>query len=117
MLRVARLKQQVPIVPMLAYQIFPPDLPISILAKVVSGSPVDILQTMQFTLSVDLTQEASGDLINPAIEDILPPLPNLPKLGLRDIQQYSGCRSSESLSGSRYHIQCSEYTLNVLLGR
>lgn len=30
------------------------------------------LDTIQFTLTVNLTQEASGDLINPAIEDILP---------------------------------------------
>ena len=30
------------------------------------------LEDIQFTLTIDLTQEASGNLIDPAIEDILP---------------------------------------------
>jgi len=34
---------------------------------------IDPLDFIQFTLTVNLTEEASGNLINPAIEDILPP--------------------------------------------
>lgn len=40
------------------------------------SSNVDVifpLETIQFTLTVTLTEEASGDLVNPAIQDTLPP--------------------------------------------
>lgn len=42
-------------------------------SKTVTGSPVDVLGSMQFTLTATMTQEGSGAIINPSFEDILPP--------------------------------------------
>lgn len=41
-------------------------------SKSSNTNEISPLDEIEFTIDVDLTQEASGDLINPAIEDILP---------------------------------------------
>lgn len=40
--------------------------------KSASPGQVEVLQTVTFTVGIEITQEASGALINPTIEDVLP---------------------------------------------